>query len=211
MVSLQWPCKGCQKGGFDEKEERWSREAEPGWLLGGVGLGMRKRNRALEQRKRNLAAQYLGPAMVGVVRVGRNWPGAGCWETRTTTNALASQWGLQRCDDHEKAHEKAVHLPTSVTPDRPVEVPATQLHCSGLHLSTAAISSRHQHRASCSSCMLHPKRAFRNGGLDFFPLLINITTSGTSWPRQPTRIHHDAQVCRRLGVDNRGGWVTSTA
>jgi hypothetical protein len=31
MVSLQWPCKSCQKGGFDEKEERWSREAEPGW------------------------------------------------------------------------------------------------------------------------------------------------------------------------------------
>ena len=52
MVSLQWPCKGYQKGGFDEKEERWSREAEPGWLLGGGGLGMRKRNRAVEQRKR---------------------------------------------------------------------------------------------------------------------------------------------------------------
>lgn len=55
-------------------------------------------------------------------------------------------------------------------------------------LSTAAISSRHQHRAFCSSCMLHPKRAFRSGGLDFFPLLINVTTSGTSWPRQPTQI-----------------------
>jgi hypothetical protein len=40
------------EGGFDEKEERWSREAEPGWLLGGGGLGMRKRNRAVEQRKR---------------------------------------------------------------------------------------------------------------------------------------------------------------
>jgi hypothetical protein len=121
--------------------------------------------------------------------------------------------GLQRCDHHEKAHEKAVHLPTSVTPGRPVEVPATQLHCPGLHFIYRRYqfeAPRYGDRASCSSCMLHPKRAFRSGGLDFFPLLINITTSGTSWPRQPTRIHHDAQVCRRLGVDNRGGWVTST-
>lgn len=37
------------------------------------------------------SGSILGPAMVGVARVGRNWPGAGCWETRTTTNALASQ------------------------------------------------------------------------------------------------------------------------
>jgi hypothetical protein len=121
--------------------------------------------------------------------------------------------GLQRCDHHEKAHEKAVHLPTSVTPGRPVEVPATQLHCPSLHFIYRRYqfeAPRYGDRASCSSCMLHPKRAFRSGGLDFFPLLINVTTSGTSWPRQPTRIHHDAQVCRRLGVDNRGGWVTST-
>jgi len=106
-----------------------------------------------------------------------------------------------------------VHLPTSVTPDRPVEVPATQLHCPGLHFIYRRYqfeAPRYGDRASCSSCMLHPKRAFRSGGLGFFPLLINITTSGTGRPRQPTRIHHDAQVCRRLGVDNRGGWATST-
>ena len=189
MVSLQWPCKGCQKGGFDEKEERWSREAEPGWLLGGVGLGMRKRNRALEQRKRNLAAQYLGPAMVGVVRVGRNWPSAGCWETRTTTNALASQWGgfSGAMITKRRMKRRCICRRASRQAGRSRYPPLNSI-AQAYILSTAAISSRHQHRASCSSCMLHPKRAFRSSGLDFFPLHINVTTSGTGWPRQPTRI-----------------------
>lgn len=41
MGGRAWDAVAVQRlpeGGFDEKEERWSREAEPGWLLGGGGL-----------------------------------------------------------------------------------------------------------------------------------------------------------------------------
>lgn len=54
MVSLQWP---CQKGGFDEKEEKVVEGGRAGVVARWWRFGDAQKNRAAQT---NLAAQYWG-------------------------------------------------------------------------------------------------------------------------------------------------------
>ncbi|OCL03080.1 hypothetical protein AOQ84DRAFT_228058 [Glonium stellatum] len=143
---------------------------------------------------------------------------ARCWvlgDTNNNKRSGQSMRGLERCGDHEKAHEKGGAFADERHASQPVEVPAT---CFALHsiffLSRPPpVSSRHQHtgiglpaaRAYCVQS--EPSGAADWTGSLHLSALPPAAQTGHGSQRES---HHHVPSRRRLGVDNRGGWATST-